>query len=80
MTKHHQAYHSPYAAMLTNERFALATRLAAQYHLDESQVMFAYLQITATVAEPGKTVTARQREIDRRFQAFLEDAGTPKPL
>ncbi|NLR08815.1 MULTISPECIES: hypothetical protein [Lactobacillaceae] len=80
MTKHQQAYHSPFAAMLTRDRFALATRLAAQYHLDESQVMFAYLQITAAVAESGKTVTARQREIDRRFQAFLDDAATPKTL
>lgn len=77
MTKHHQSYQSPFAAMLTGERFALATRLAAQYHLDEIQVMFAYLQITANVAEPGKAVMDRQREIDRRFQAFLDDAAKP---
>ncbi|NLR32671.1 hypothetical protein [Levilactobacillus tujiorum] len=75
MTKHQRPYHSPFAAMLTGERFALATKLAAQYHLDESQVMFAYLQITAAVAEPGKAVMAQQPEIDRRFQAFLEGAN-----
>jgi len=77
MTKHHQAYQSPYAAMLTPDRFDLALKLAAQYHLDASQIMFAYLEITANVVEPAKNVTDRQKEIDERFQAFLEGAAKP---
>ncbi len=77
MTKHHQAYQSPYAAMLTPNRFDLALKLAAQYHLDASQIMFAYLEITANVAELAKNVTDRQKEIDERFQAFLEGAAKP---
>lgn len=77
MTKHHHTYQSPYAAMLTPDRFDLALKLATQYHLDASQIMFAYLEITANVAEPGKGVTDRQKEIDQRFQAFLDDAAKP---
>jgi len=39
--------------------------------------MFAYLEITANVVEPAKNVTDRQKEIDERFQAFLEGAAKP---
>lgn len=30
MAKHHQRYHSPYAAMLTEQRYAFANQLADQ--------------------------------------------------
>lgn len=73
MAKHHQAYQSPFAKMLTDQRYPFATQLAAQAGLDPSQVMFAYLKITAGVPET-LTAEARLREVDRRFQSFLKDA------
>lgn len=73
MAKHHQRYHSPYAAMLTEQRYALENQLADQTGLDPSQIMFGYLQITAAVPTT-LPVLPRQKEIDRRFQAFLTDA------
>ncbi|MFC6289612.1 hypothetical protein [Levilactobacillus angrenensis] len=73
MSKHHQAYQSPFAKMLTDQRYPFASQLAIQAGLDPSQVMFAYLKISASVPNTlGET--ARQKEIDRRFQAFLTDA------
>ncbi|MFC6205937.1 MULTISPECIES: hypothetical protein [Levilactobacillus] len=76
MSKHHQSYQSPFAAMLTEQRFPFASQLAAKAHLDPSQVMFAYLQITANVPTTLAAVP-RQKEIDRRFQQFLTDAAKP---
>ncbi|WP_143461602.1 hypothetical protein [Levilactobacillus enshiensis] len=73
MAKHHQAYQSPFAAMLTDQRYPFATKLATAAGLDPSQVMFAYLQITANVPETLAAIP-KQKEIDRRFQAFLADA------
>lgn len=73
MAKHHRPYQSPFAKMLTDQRYPFATQLAAQVGLDPSQVMFAYLKISASVADKlGEQ--ARTREIDRRFQAFLTAA------
>ena len=43
MAKHHQRYHSPYAAMLTEQRYDFANQLADQTGLDPSQIMFGYL-------------------------------------
>ncbi|WP_203640953.1 hypothetical protein [Levilactobacillus andaensis] len=74
MAKHHQPYQSPFAAMLTDQRYPFATKLATAAGLDPSQVMFAYLQITANVPETLAAVP-KQKEIDRRFQAFLTDAA-----
>ncbi|WP_203637533.1 hypothetical protein [Levilactobacillus wangkuiensis] len=74
MAKHHRAYQSPFAKMLTDQRYPFATALAAQAGLDPSQVMFAYLKITASVADSLGS-EARLKEIDRRFQSFLTDAS-----
>ncbi|KJW11744.1 hypothetical protein [Levilactobacillus spicheri] len=75
MTKRHHPYQSPNADLLTDQRYAFATRLAGETGLDQSQILFAYLQITATVASGGQTATpTQQREVDRRFQQFLHDA------
>ncbi|MDT6981172.1 hypothetical protein [Levilactobacillus zymae] len=75
MAKRHRSYISPFAALLGAQRFELATQLAQQTGLDPSQVLFAYLQITASVAAMGLSgETARQRTIDQRFQRFLDDA------
>jgi len=77
MTKRHHPYVSPFAALMTDERYAFATKLAAETGLDQGQLLFAYLQMTATVAQAGQTATpVQQREIDRRFQQFLTDART----
>lgn len=75
MTKRHHPYQSPFAALLTDQRYAFATQLATTTGLDQSQVLFGYLQITATVAQGGQAATpTQQREIDRRFRQFLDDA------
>lgn len=75
MAKRHHAYTSPFAALMGADRFDFATQLAQQTGLDPSQVLFAYLQITASVAGAGLSGdTARQRAIDQQFQRFLNDA------
>ncbi|KRN03421.1 hypothetical protein FD13_GL000210 [Levilactobacillus senmaizukei DSM 21775 = NBRC 103853] len=61
--------------MLTDDRYALATKLAKESGLDQSQVMYAYLQVTATVAA-DQTIHEAEPEIDRRFQALLTAAKT----
>ncbi|HIW71944.1 MAG TPA: hypothetical protein H9875_04875 [Candidatus Levilactobacillus faecigallinarum] len=77
MVKRHHPYQSPFAALLTADRFTFATQLATHYRMDTSQVLFAYLQITANVAAAGQAATpTQQREIDRWFQQFLNDAQT----
>lgn len=76
MAKHRRPYQSPFAPLLTDQRFAFATQLAQQAGIDPSQVLFAYLQLMATVATNGQTATvSQQQEIDRRFQQFLDDAA-----
>lgn len=71
MVKRHHEYQSPYAALLTNDRYAAATKLAQQTGKDQSQILFAYLQITAAVNQLNLGVTATLPEIDRRFHDFL---------
>ncbi|GEO68845.1 hypothetical protein [Levilactobacillus acidifarinae] len=75
MAKRHHAYVSPFAALMGAHRFEFATQLAQQTGLDPSQILFAYLQITASVAGMALSgETARQRTIDQQFQQFLTDA------
>jgi len=68
-----KAYQSPFAAMVTGDRYALATKLSQESGLDQSQVMYAYLQITATVSADS-AIRESTPEIDRRFQALLTAA------
>lgn len=71
MAKHHRSYQSPFAPLLTADRYAFATQLATRYGKDQSEILFAYLKITAATQTLGLAEGPRQREIDRRFQAFL---------
>lgn len=71
MAKHRRPYQSPFAPLLTADRYAFATQLATRYGKDQSEILFAYLQITAATQALGLAEGPRQREIDRRFQAFL---------
>ncbi|MFC6254290.1 hypothetical protein ACFP1H_06775 [Secundilactobacillus hailunensis] len=72
MSEHYQ---SRYAGLNTNQRFLIANQLAADYHLDVSQVLFTYLK----VAEPiltRKTNTKQisettQKQIDEQFEQTL---------
>ncbi|QMU08133.1 hypothetical protein [Levilactobacillus suantsaii] len=75
MTKRHRTYESPFAPMMGPDRFQYASQLATKVGLDPSQILFAYLQITASVAALELSgETARQRKIDQQFQQFLIDA------
>lgn len=75
MAKHHRDYTSPFAALRGADRFEFATQLARQTGLDPSQILFAYLKITAQVAGLQLSgETARQKKVDQQFQHFLEDA------
>ncbi|MFC6182205.1 hypothetical protein [Lactiplantibacillus daowaiensis] len=40
---------SNYSALLGPDRYDLAVKLAQQYHLDPSQVLFGYLQVVSDV-------------------------------
>ena len=45
-----------YSALLGPDRYDFAVRLATQYHLDSSQVLFGYLQVVSEVT--GETQPA----------------------
>ncbi|PWG00068.1 hypothetical protein [Levilactobacillus bambusae] len=74
MAKHKRRYQSPYAPLMTDQRFEFASQLAKQYRMDVSEVLMAYMQITASVAKAVSGTQKRQQEIDQRFTAFLTDA------
>ena len=52
-------YNSPYADLNTPNRFTLALRLASQYHLDVSQIMFTYLKVSEPILpyQSGRTIS-----------------------
>lgn len=74
MAKHKQKYKSPYESFETKQRFEFASELAKQYHMDVSEILMAYMKITASVANNFSGKIKQQQEIDQRFTAFLNDA------
>ncbi|MCH5462321.1 hypothetical protein HC026_09070 [Lactobacillus sp. LC28-10] len=69
-------YQSPYAGLNTNNRFSIAKRLAAVYHLDVSQVLFTYLKVAEPILRKGQPATqiseASQKRIDQQFENTLQ--------
>lgn len=74
-------YNSPYAALNTPNRFALALKLAGQYHLDVSRIMFTYLKVAEAILQnhSGRTISPTlQRKIDDRFTKTLQALAAGK--
>ncbi|GAX04827.1 hypothetical protein IWT25_00121 [Secundilactobacillus pentosiphilus] len=72
MPKHDQ---SRFAGLNTNRRFEIAKQLAADYHLDVSQVLFTYLKVAEPILaknQAAKQISeTAQRKIDERFEQAL---------
>ena len=68
-------YQSRYAGLNTNQRFLIANQLAADYHLDVSQVLFTYLKgaepILAKQTHTKQISEATQKQIDEQFEQTL---------
>ncbi|GAX04146.1 hypothetical protein IWT140_01784 [Secundilactobacillus pentosiphilus] len=72
MPKHDQ---SCFAGLNTNRRFEIAKQLAADYHLDVSQVLFTYLKVAEPILAKNQAANqiseTAQRKIDERFEQVL---------
>lgn len=79
MTSHYQ---SPYADFNTDQRFRLANRLAMDYKLDVSEVLFTYLKVAQPILAKQNDTTdipdAAQRKIDQRFEKTLKALSQSK--
>lgn len=75
-------YQSRYAGLNTKDRFSIAKQLAADYHLDVSQVLFAYLKIAEPIlarSQPATQISAAaQKQIDEQFEQTLKQLSQPK--
>jgi len=74
MKKKHLKYQSPFEKMNGESRFELATKLANDFHLEPSQVLFAYLQTVTEVSENNQNdsrIEKLQPEIDAAFGQTL---------
>lgn len=75
-------YQSRFAGLNTDQRFVIAEQLAADYHLDVSQVLFTYLKVAEPVltkSQGAKQISAAaQRTIDERFEQALTKLGQVK--
>lgn len=66
-----------YSVLLGPDRYDLAVKLAAQYHLDPSQVLFGYLQVVSEVTGSSDREAADlhdprvRRAINEQFGHFL---------
>jgi len=65
-----------YSALLGPDRYDFAVRLATQYHLDPSQVLFGYLQVVSDVSgtdQPGDIHDPKLvKVINEQFDHFLK--------
>ncbi|MFC6202101.1 hypothetical protein ACFP1L_09500 [Lactiplantibacillus nangangensis] len=65
-----------YSALLGPDRYDFAVRLATQYHLDPSQVLFGYLQVVSEVSDtdqPGDIHDPKLvKVINEQFDHFLK--------
>lgn len=67
-----------YSALLGPDRYDFAVRLATQYHLDPSQVLFGYLQVVSDVTGDNQPVGDNLhdpkvvRVINEQFDHFLK--------
>ena len=79
MTEHYQ---SRYAGLNTNQRFSIANQLAADYHLDVSQILFTYLKVAEPIlkeAQPKQQISENaQKQIDKQFEKILKQLSQPK--
>ena len=68
-------YQSRYAGLNTNQRFLIANQLAADYHLDVSQVLFTYLKVAEPIlakqTHTKQIAEATQRQIEKQFEQTL---------
>ncbi|WP_203649960.1 hypothetical protein [Secundilactobacillus yichangensis] len=75
-------YQSRYAGLNTNERFSIAKQLAADYHLDVTQVLFTYLKIAEPIlakSQPAKQISETvQKQIDQQFEQKLTQLSQVK--
>lgn len=65
-----------YSGLLGPDRYDLAVKLATQYHLDPSQVLFGYLQVVSEVAGDQTQSNLQdpkvRRAINQQFEHFLK--------
>lgn len=65
-----------YSALLGPDRYDLAVALAAQYHLDPSQVLFGYLQVVSQVSGTDQQADLKDpqviQQINTNFEHFLK--------
>ncbi|AVK63486.1 hypothetical protein C5Z26_04935 [Lactobacillus sp. CBA3606] len=67
-----------YAALLGPDRYDLAVKIAQQYHLDPSQVLFGYLQVVSDVTGDQQATQADLHDpvvlqkIADQFDRFLK--------
>lgn len=67
-----------YSTLLGPDRYDFAVRLATQYHLDPSQVLFGYLQVVSEVTGDKQPVGDNLhdpkvvRVINEQFDHFLK--------
>jgi hypothetical protein len=66
------SYQSPYAALNTDQRFATALKLATQYHLDVSEVMFTYLKVAEPELRQHPNAAGIPDKVQRRIDAQFE--------
>ncbi len=75
-------YQSRFAGLNTNQRFSIAKQLAADYHLDVSQILFTYLKVAEPIlkeAQPKQQISENaQKQIDKQFEKILKQLSQPK--
>lgn len=73
---------SRFAGLNTSRRFEIAKQLAADYHLDVSQILFTYLRVAEPILAKNQGTKqipeTAQRKIDERFEQALIELGQIK--